>query len=39
MTPKLVHKDYLRIREHTKDSRARVGLFRDEKKLRVKGGQ
>lgn len=38
MTPKLVHKDYLRIRAHTNGSKAKVGLFRDETKMRVKGG-
>lgn len=38
MTPKLVNRDYNRIRTHTRDSKAKVGMFRSGEGRRVKGG-
>ncbi len=38
MTPKIVKKDYDRIRAHTRDSKAKVGMFRSGEGRRVKGG-
>lgn len=38
MTPQLVKKNNDVLRSHTKNSLARVGLFRRKGKLRVKGG-
>lgn len=39
MAPNIVNRDYKHIRSHTKDSKAKVGLFRIKDKKRVKGGQ
>lgn len=38
MTPKIVKKDYYRIRAHTRDSKAKVGMFRSGDGRKVKGG-
>lgn len=38
MTPKLVNRDYNRIRAHTRDSKAKVGMFRSGEGMKVKGG-